>query len=71
MSIEDWLHAIAVWSPNSHWSPLEQRIPLFAYGLRDFPPEAFCEETVKLVARRCEVFPAYAVVCEVLEGYRP
>jgi hypothetical protein len=73
MSVTEWLRAIAVWSPNVHPYGLEERIPAFVLvlGVDRFPPAVFCEATVKLMAAKCEMFPCYKEMVDVLEGYRP
>lgn len=73
MTPAEWLRAIAVWSPNVHTFGLEERIPVFVQilGLERFPPDAFCEATVKLIAAKCEMFPCYKEMVEILEEYRP
>ena len=69
MTPAEWLRAVAVWSPrpSPHWPPQEQCIAAIADLLaEDFPPEVFCEATVKLMASRCETFPGYGWCYKIL-----
>ncbi len=78
MTSEEWLRAIAAWSPPAKWeggptaSAVEEYIELAAPLLAErFPPEAFCLATAKRAAFLCETFPNYYWCCRVLEGARP
>lgn len=74
MMPKEWLRAVAVWSPFPEVEydlahneadvveALAEMLFLF------WPPEAFSEETVKLVAKQCETFPNYYWINKVLEG---
>jgi hypothetical protein len=73
MTPHEWLRAIEVWSPfiviadPAHTK--EECIEAIGDALaRNFPPELFCEATVRVATRHCETFPNYYWCCRVLEG---
>lgn len=76
MTAYEWLRAVAVWSP---WGVMnyptvcteDEAIEAIGEMLsKNFPPEAFCLATVKLVAASCETFPNYYWCCKALENWR-
>lgn len=79
---EAWLRDVAVWSPFVELSyggePVQlaftrdECIEAIADFLATrFPPEAFCQETVKLMAAASDTFPNYHYCCKVLEPLFP
>ena len=74
MTPQEWLRAIEVWSPFPQFvgaSASEQQhcLEFIAEFLGEkYPPELFCEATVRVATRHCETFPNYYWCCRVLEG---
>lgn len=65
MTPEAWLRAVEVWCPfpkvawDCAWTEDECKTAIARLLAWKFPPQAFNQATVKLMALHCETFPSY------------
>jgi hypothetical protein len=69
--VRDWLKKLGTLiSPAMTQQEFAGRINVLAPELvQEFPPDAFTQETARLVARQCKFFPNFAEICTALEPW--